>query len=290
MTNMAGLAVSEKVGGMMKSDDRAVFKVVMPMRPTLSVDTRPPPVAVLNKEISKGDLPTPLTPTTRKGSPKRQQKKAQDDCDLAPGEEWRCVECGVREHETPLKRKGPDKKRNLCNACYVRWRVRAERAERGSARPVLSDSGAYGSTGAMANRAFPPQHNSQAKIEIPASPITGKYSTQGTHTITHPNTVYHNQNSNQNNHSVNSRASSFFLGRQGSAMSMGQSRGSSMVDMFGASVGESPSSASMAAALAVQVAAAEAAGFNGGMSSWTSYMLAAGASALDDAVRLGRRW
>ncbi|KAJ3228864.1 hypothetical protein HDU81_005824 [Chytriomyces hyalinus] len=53
---------------------------------------------------------------------------------------WKCVQCGAGEADTPLKRKGPDKIRNYCNACYVRWRVKVERSERGSARPIFSGS------------------------------------------------------------------------------------------------------------------------------------------------------
>ncbi|KAJ3029518.1 UNVERIFIED_CONTAM: hypothetical protein HDU68_011911 [Siphonaria sp. JEL0065] len=68
---------------------------------------------------------------------KKRAKKGKND-DMAPGEEWKCVSCGAGEADTPLKRKGPDKKRNYCNACYVRWRVKVERSERGSARPVVS--------------------------------------------------------------------------------------------------------------------------------------------------------
>ncbi|KAI9335136.1 hypothetical protein BDR26DRAFT_1009431 [Obelidium mucronatum] len=71
-----------------------------------------------------------------KGTRKR-AKKAKD-CDSAPGEEWKCIQCGAGEADTPLKRKGPDKKRNYCNACYIHWRVKVERSERGSARPVVS--------------------------------------------------------------------------------------------------------------------------------------------------------
>ncbi|KAJ3017957.1 UNVERIFIED_CONTAM: hypothetical protein HDU68_011392 [Siphonaria sp. JEL0065] len=67
---------------------------------------------------------------------KKRAKKGKND-DMAFGEEWKCVSCGAGEADTPLKRKGPDKKRNYCNACYVRWRVKVERSERGSARPVV---------------------------------------------------------------------------------------------------------------------------------------------------------
>ncbi|KAJ3298359.1 hypothetical protein HDU79_010945 [Rhizoclosmatium sp. JEL0117] len=73
--------------------------------------------------------------------PKKKPKRGKNgDGDLAPGEEWKCVQCGAGEADTPLKRKGPDKKRNYCNACYVRWRVKVERSERGSARPVVSSA------------------------------------------------------------------------------------------------------------------------------------------------------
>ncbi|KAJ3162549.1 hypothetical protein HK101_000730 [Irineochytrium annulatum] len=48
------------------------------------------------------------------GMAKRRTKrvKAQEECDhLAEGEMWKCVMCGVGEHDTPLKRKGPSGKR-----------------------------------------------------------------------------------------------------------------------------------------------------------------------------------
>ncbi|KAJ3110156.1 hypothetical protein HDU96_006861 [Phlyctochytrium bullatum] len=353
----------------------------------LTVDTSSPK---MQKQHSGADVTAPTTaPAKGKGS-KRQHKRAQDDLDLAPGEEWKCVECGVREHETPLKRKGPDKKRNLCNACYVRWRVRAERAERGSARPVLSENGQYaasntsgpaagastantgfvsghggagnafgagqhvGGAGGASRLTFPQPSTTSAKIEIPASPMSSKFahtgpggagsagSTAAAAAAAVAAAVAAASAGNPHHHgsgviglpgasmfagsvpstgAVNSRSSSFLIGRQSSAVSMmgiptggTGSRRSSMVDMFATpgSAGQSlaahhglphhlgaafqqgmmgggagdaahgaPSPAAMAAALAAHVAAAEAAGL-GGMTNWTSYMMAAGAGALDD--------
>ncbi|KAI8614603.1 hypothetical protein BC830DRAFT_368615 [Chytriomyces sp. MP71] len=73
---------------------------------------------------------------------KKRTKKSKES-EIVAGEEWKCVQCGAGEADTPLKRKGPDRKRNYCNACYVRWRVKVERSERGSARPVVPNSGIH---------------------------------------------------------------------------------------------------------------------------------------------------
>ncbi|KAJ1554544.1 hypothetical protein HK096_003038, partial [Nowakowskiella sp. JEL0078] len=75
------------------------------------------------------------------GRKKKPDPKVKEDEDYPLGGEWRCVTCGVKAHETPLKRRGPDGKRNICNACYVRMRVKTERAERGTARPIIPPGG-----------------------------------------------------------------------------------------------------------------------------------------------------
>lgn len=66
--------------------------------------------------------------------PRSKQNKSQDSTSAI----WNCVKCGVNEKQTPLKRKNTDGKRSICNACYVRNRVQAERAERGISRPILT--------------------------------------------------------------------------------------------------------------------------------------------------------
>ncbi|KAJ3072942.1 hypothetical protein HDU98_002587 [Podochytrium sp. JEL0797] len=76
---------------------------------------------------------------------------------VVEGQVWKCVQCGAGEADTPLKRKGPDKKRNYCNACYVRWRVKVERSERGSARPIVATN-------------FAPQRQQQRSGSSPATP------------------------------------------------------------------------------------------------------------------------
>lgn len=76
---------------------------------------------------------------------RRTRRRRHDVDDMIPDELWECVLCSVKSHMTPLKRRGEDGKRvgsqvlmqNLCNACYVRLRVRKERSERGTSRPVL---------------------------------------------------------------------------------------------------------------------------------------------------------
>jgi len=51
---------------------------------------------------------------------------------------WKCKNCGCPAEHTPLKRTGRDGRKSICNACYIRARTQQERAERGSARPVLT--------------------------------------------------------------------------------------------------------------------------------------------------------
>jgi hypothetical protein len=53
-------------------------------------------------------------------------------------DDWKCKVCGCPAKYTPLKRTGRDGKKSICNACYIRERTQQERAERGSARPILS--------------------------------------------------------------------------------------------------------------------------------------------------------
>jgi len=53
-------------------------------------------------------------------------------------DDWKCKICGCPARHTPLKRTGRDGKKSICNACYIRERTQQERAERGSARPVLT--------------------------------------------------------------------------------------------------------------------------------------------------------
>jgi len=53
-------------------------------------------------------------------------------------DDWKCKNCGCPAKHTPLKRTGRDGKKSICNACYIRERTLQERAERGSARPVLT--------------------------------------------------------------------------------------------------------------------------------------------------------
>jgi len=53
-------------------------------------------------------------------------------------DDWKCKICGCPAKHTPLKRTGRDGKKSICNACYIRERTQQERAERGSARPVLT--------------------------------------------------------------------------------------------------------------------------------------------------------
>jgi len=53
-------------------------------------------------------------------------------------DDWKCKICGCPAQHTPLKRTGRDGKKSICNACYIRERTQQERAERGSARPVLT--------------------------------------------------------------------------------------------------------------------------------------------------------
>jgi len=64
---------------------------------------------------------------------KTKSKKIDPDDD-----DWKCKNCGCPAKHTPLKRTGRDGKKSICNACYIRERTQQERAERGSARPVLT--------------------------------------------------------------------------------------------------------------------------------------------------------
>ncbi|KAI8804698.1 hypothetical protein BJ742DRAFT_442084 [Cladochytrium replicatum] len=95
--------------------------------------------ATLFVDGSDAPASAPLARTASRQRKKKAEKKKEED--EVSGEDWRCVHCGVRADETPLKRRGPDGKRNICNACYVRWRVKMERAERGTARPILQAGG-----------------------------------------------------------------------------------------------------------------------------------------------------
>jgi hypothetical protein len=65
---------------------------------------------------------------------KTKSKKVVDQED----DDWKCKMCGCPAKHTPLKRTGRDGKKSICNACYIRERTQQERAERGSARPILS--------------------------------------------------------------------------------------------------------------------------------------------------------
>jgi len=65
---------------------------------------------------------------------KTKSKKVVDQDD----DDWKCKMCGCPAKHTPLKRTGRDGKKSICNACYIRERTQQERAERGSARPILS--------------------------------------------------------------------------------------------------------------------------------------------------------
>jgi hypothetical protein len=65
---------------------------------------------------------------------KSKSKKVADQDD----DDWKCKMCGCPAKHTPLKRTGRDGKKSICNACYIRERTQQERAERGSARPILS--------------------------------------------------------------------------------------------------------------------------------------------------------
>ncbi|OUM58930.1 hypothetical protein PIROE2DRAFT_64102 [Piromyces sp. E2] len=65
---------------------------------------------------------------------KTKSKKIVDPDD----DDWKCKNCGCPAKHTPLKRTGRDGKKSICNACYIRERTQQERAERGSARPVLT--------------------------------------------------------------------------------------------------------------------------------------------------------
>ncbi|KAJ3272219.1 hypothetical protein HDV01_005873 [Terramyces sp. JEL0728] len=88
-------------------------------------------------EMAKFHINTPssgsnITPVSSK-TPINANDNLMDHLDL--NYTWKCVKCGTLEKDTPLKRKGPDGTRSYCNACYVRWRVKSEKAERGSAIP-----------------------------------------------------------------------------------------------------------------------------------------------------------
>ncbi|KAI8845643.1 hypothetical protein BJ741DRAFT_644182 [Chytriomyces cf. hyalinus JEL632] len=86
-------------------------------------------------------ISTTTTAAAAAANRKRRGRKSKADVpDSVHDFGWKCVQCGAGEADTPLKRKGPDKIRNYCNACYVRWRVKVERSERGSARPIFSGS------------------------------------------------------------------------------------------------------------------------------------------------------
>ncbi len=56
-------------------------------------------------------LPTPILTQVSKQDKKKKSFSAPKSADHDPQIEWRCKECGVRAHETPLKRRGPDGKR-----------------------------------------------------------------------------------------------------------------------------------------------------------------------------------
>ncbi|KAJ3311679.1 hypothetical protein HDV04_003824 [Boothiomyces sp. JEL0838] len=80
------------------------------------------------KEVNKFGI---VTPVSSKTPVKQTEQTELMDLNYT----WKCVKCGTLEKDTPLKRKGPDGTRSYCNACYVRWRVKSEKAERGSAIP-----------------------------------------------------------------------------------------------------------------------------------------------------------
>jgi len=70
-------------------------------------------------------------------------------------DDWKCKMCGCPAKHTPLKRTGRDGKKSICNACYIRERTQQERAERGSARPVLTTTVPMTPTNILSN----PQQN-----------------------------------------------------------------------------------------------------------------------------------
>lgn len=70
-------------------------------------------------------------------------------------DDWKCKICGCPAKHTPLKRTGRDGKKSICNACYIRERTQQERAERGSARPVLTTTVPMTPTNILSN----PQQN-----------------------------------------------------------------------------------------------------------------------------------
>lgn len=58
-----------------------------------------------------------------------------------PDELWSCALCQVKASMTPMRRRGADGRKSLCNACYTRQRVNRERSERGTSRPIINDQG-----------------------------------------------------------------------------------------------------------------------------------------------------
>lgn len=140
-----------------KSDD-----VVSKTKVTLLTSTKD-----LNVEKEKESAQM-LTPESL-GSSSSHQSSAHSALKTPPtansAVEWRCKECNAKESDTPLKRKGADGKRNLCNACYVRWRVKCEKAERGSARPTAeqiasSAKSAVNPTYHLKSSTYPPAYPS----------------------------------------------------------------------------------------------------------------------------------
>ncbi|KAJ3226098.1 hypothetical protein HK099_005567 [Clydaea vesicula] len=95
---------------------------------------------LMNQKILKNQQPNASLSqhVTAGGGKKKGTKSVIDEI---PDEIWECILCSCKSHMTPLKRRGSDGKRNLCNACYVRLRVRKERSERGISRPVIPDGG-----------------------------------------------------------------------------------------------------------------------------------------------------
>lgn len=108
-------------------------------------------------------------PDTKKPPTSRRKRKLDDE---VPDELWECVLCHVKAHMTPLKRKNPvDGKRNICNACYVRQRVRKERSERGMSRPILPPSN---STAAINNIKGPQVSRTTGAVGVSSSQYSVK--------------------------------------------------------------------------------------------------------------------
>ena len=89
--------------------------------------------------MNKIQLPAAASKITGKQEKAGKKPLASDMKTADEDKDWKCVNCKCPGNLTPVKRLGPDGKRNICNACYIRGRASKERGMKGSARPNVNN-------------------------------------------------------------------------------------------------------------------------------------------------------